>query len=201
MGVSLLGAAYLYGLHVGQSQIRSMALPAAESGPETEPTISVPSPDPASSVATDASSAPPFPSSIPSVATSAPSTAFVNASKTDEATANASPRPGAEGNGAASPDPHAQQALDAGKSELAAAMAFLNGDNGPRDSSKAVHQLWAAVANGSSDAEVILAGLYLRGNGVAKNCEQGRVLLKAATKSGNAQAKVKLDELNANGCR
>jgi TPR repeat protein len=47
---------------------------------------------------------------------------------------------------------------------------------------------------------VILAGLYLRGDGVAKNCEQGRVLLKAATKTGNTQAKVKLDELNANGC-
>jgi TPR repeat protein len=79
-------------------------------------------------------------------------------------------------------------------------MTFLNGDNGPRDSSKAVHQLWAAVANGNSEAEVILAGLYLRGDGVAKNCEQGRVLLKAATKTGNTQAKVKLDELNANGC-
>jgi len=200
IGISFLGAAYLYGLHVGQSQIRSMARPAVESGPETEPTISVPSPVPASSVATEASPAPPVASSIPSVATSAPSDAPVIGSKKDDATANESQRPGAEGNGAVASDPHAQQALDAGKSELAAAMAFLNGDNGPRDSSKAVHLLWAALANGNSEAEVILAGLYLRGDGVAKNCEQGRVLLKAATKSGNAQAKVKLDELNANGC-
>jgi len=201
LGISLLGSAYLYGLHVGQSQTRSMARPTAESGPQTEPTISVPSPIPASSVATDASPAPPVASSIPSVATSAPSGALVNASKTDDATANALQHPGAEGNGAVASDPHAQQAQDAGKSEFAAAMAFLNGDNGPRDSSKAVHQLWAAVANGNSEAEVVLAGLYLSGDGVAKNCEQGRVLLKAATKSGNAQAKVKLDELNANGCR
>jgi PilZ domain len=200
IGISFLGSAYLYGLHVGQSQIRSMARPAAESGPETEPTISAPSPDQASSVVTDASPAPSASPSAPNVATSAPSGPLVNASKTDDATANALQRPGADENGAVALDPHAQQALDAGKSELAAAMAFLNGDNGPRDSSKAVHLLWAALANGNSEAEVILAGLYLRGDGVAKNCEQGRVLLKAATKSGNAQAKVKLDDLNANGC-
>jgi hypothetical protein len=200
LGGSLLGSAYLYGLHVGQSEIRSMARPAAESGPQTDPTISVPSPDQATSVATDESPAPPVASSIPSVATSAPSGALVNASKTGDATANTLQRPGADENGAAASDPRAQQATEEGKSELADALAFLNGDNGPRDSSKAVHLLWAAVANGNSEAEVILAGLYLRGDGVAKNCEQGRVLLKAATKTGNTQAKVKLDELNANGC-
>jgi Tfp pilus assembly protein PilX len=200
LGISLLGSVYLYGLRVGQSQIKSMARPAAESESQTEPTISTPSPVPASSVATDASPAPTVASSIPNVATSAPSTTLVNVPKTDDATASAIQRPATEGNGAAASDPHAQQAAEVRKSEIAAAMAFLNGDNGHRDSSKAVHLLWAAVANGNSEAEVILAGLYLRGDGVAKNCEQGRVLLNAATKSGNAQAKVKLDELNANGC-
>jgi TPR repeat protein len=60
--------------------------------------------------------------------------------------------------------------------------------------------LWAAVGNGNTTAEVILAGLYLNGEGVAKNCEQGRVLLMAATKNGNTEAKVKLNELNTNGC-
>lgn len=194
LGVSLLGSAYLYGLHVGQSEIRLMARPAAE------PTITVPSPVPASTVAAETSPAPPDASSIPNVATSAPSGALVNASKTDEAAANASQRPGAEGNGAPTSDPHAQQAAEESKSEIAGAMAFLNGDNGHRDSARAFHLLWAAVANGNSEAEVILAGLYLRGDGVAKNCEQGRVLLNAAAKKGNAEAKVKLDELNANGC-
>jgi hypothetical protein len=200
IGISFLGAAYLYGLHVGQSQIESMARPAAESGPETEPTISVPTPDQASSVETSVSPASSAGPSASNIDTSALSGASVNVSKTDDAAANALQRTGAEENAAGAPDPRAQQVLDAGKSELAAAMAFLNGDNGPRDSSKAVHLLWAALANGNSEAEVILAGLYLRGEGVAKNCEQGRVLLKAATKSGNTQAKVKLDELNANGC-
>ena len=83
---------------------------------------------------------------------------------------------------------------------MAAALADLNGDNGKRDSATAVKLLWAAVANGNSAAEVMLSDLYVSGDGVPKNCEQGRVLLIAAAKSGNMQAKVKLDELNANGC-
>jgi hypothetical protein len=195
LGVSLLGSAYLYGLHEGQSEIRLMSRPAAE------PTITVPSPVPPSSDSTDESPAPHVESSIPNAAITAPTSALVNAPKSDDAAANALQRPGGVENGAAAPDPQAQQAAEEGKSEIAAAMALLNADNGHRDTSKAVHLLWAAVANSNSEAEVILAGLYLGGNGVAKNCEQGRVLLKAATKSGNAQAKVKLDELNATGCR
>lgn len=84
--------------------------------------------------------------------------------------------------------------------ELAAALSYLNGDNGPRNSSKAVQQLWAAVRNGNTEAEVILSDLYVTGDGVTKNCEQGRVLLNAAAKNGNLQAKIKLDDLNSSGC-
>jgi TPR repeat protein len=47
---------------------------------------------------------------------------------------------------------------------------------------------------------VVLADLYLRGDGVAKSCEQARVLLKAASKSGNVQGQEKLGELDTNGC-
>lgn len=194
LGISLLGSAYLYGLHVGQSEIRLMSRPAAE------PTITVPSAVTPSSDATGESPAPPVASSIPNVAPVAPSPALVNAPKSDDVSANASQRPGGVENGAAASDAQAQQAAEESKSEIAAAMALLNADNGHRDTSKAVHLLWAAVANGNSEAEVMLAGLYLAGNGVAKNCEQGRVLLQAAAKIGNTQAKVKLDELNANGC-
>jgi TPR repeat protein len=60
--------------------------------------------------------------------------------------------------------------------------------------------LWAAVANDNAAAEVVLADLYLHGDGVAKSCEQGRVLLQAASKSGNVQGQEKLEELNTNGC-
>jgi len=207
MGAMVIGSAYLYGLHVGKSEIGSVALPAASPDGQTDAPALAAAPLPASSDATDASSTPTVVPSVPTVApstpnitASVPSGVLVNASKTDETPANSASRPGAEGHAPSAPDQHAELALEAGKSELAAALVNLNGDNGKRDSSSAVRLLWAAVGNGNSAAEVILSDLYVSGDGVAKNCEQGRILLVAATKSGNAQAKVKLDELNANGC-
>jgi PilZ domain len=214
LGAALSVTGYIYGIHVGKSQISPVAQSAAIPAGQTEPPILAPTPLPASSVATDAPSVPPdvpeVPSnapsvasnvrSVPNVAASVPSGVFVNASKTDDTSRSTVKRSGADGHAAVASDQQAEQALAAGKSELAAALAYLNGDNGQRDSSRAVQQLWAAVENGNSAAEVILSDLYLSGDGVAKNCEQGRVLLMAATKRGDARAKVKLDELNANGC-
>ena len=90
---------------------------------------------------------------------------------------------------------------EAGKAQLAAALSYLNGDTGKRDTPKAVQLLWAAVRNGNSDAEVTLSDLYVTGDGVEKNCEQARVLLRAATKSGNPAGMVKLGELETGGCQ
>jgi hypothetical protein len=41
--------------------------------------------------------------------------------------------------------------------------------------------LWKAVKRGSVNAEVALANLYLEGEAVPQNCEQGRMLLSAAS--------------------
>jgi hypothetical protein len=49
-------------------------------------------------------------------------------------------------------------------------------------------RLWSEVGAGNTKAEVELAQLYLEGDGVTKNCEQARVLLRAAAKKGNAEA-------------
>jgi PilZ domain len=193
LGAALTVAAFIYGVHVGKSEISSVAQSAENPSPQIVPPLPAPVPVPASSVASDATS-------VPNVAPSVPSDALVIAPRTNDTAAPPSQRPGAAEHGVVASDQRAQQALEAGKSELAAALAYLNGDNGQRDSSKAVQLLWAAVANGNSRAEVILAGLYVNGDGVAKNCEQGRVLLIAATRSGNTEAKVKLNELNTNGC-
>ena len=46
-----------------------------------------------------------------------------------------------------------------------------------------------------------LADLYLRGEGVARNCAQARVLLSVASEKGNTEAMQKLGELNRTGCR
>jgi len=62
-------------------------------------------------------------------------------------------------------------------------------------------QLWSAIGAGDSSAEVPLAELYLKGDGVPKNCQQAAVLLRAASKNGNGEALEKLKKLNKNGCR
>jgi hypothetical protein len=63
------------------------------------------------------------------------------------------------------------------------------------------HQLWSAIGSGDTSAEVSLAQLYMTGDGVPKNCAQARVLLRAASKGGNAEAVHQLQKLNKSGCR
>jgi len=62
-------------------------------------------------------------------------------------------------------------------------------------------QLWSAVQAGDTVAEVALAQLYLTGDGVPRNCEQARVLLRAASKSGNVEALEQLHKLDKSTCR
>ena len=62
-------------------------------------------------------------------------------------------------------------------------------------------RLWAAVGAGSSAAEVDLARLYLKGEGVPRNCEQAKILLRAAAKNGSREARQQLQKLGTYGCR
>jgi hypothetical protein len=68
--------------------------------------------------------------------------------------------------------------------------------NSRRHRSALARQLWSAVEAGDNSAEVALAQLYLTGNGVPRNCEQARVLLRAASKNGNREAIEQLRKLN-----
>jgi len=69
------------------------------------------------------------------------------------------------------------------------------------DHSERARQLWSAVETGDSRAEVALAQLYLKGDGVPRNCEQARVLLRAASKKGNVEALQQYRKLNYAACR
>ena len=60
--------------------------------------------------------------------------------------------------------------------------------------------LWTATRNGDLHAQVLLGERMALGNGVKKNCDLARVLLTSALRKGNAEAKVKLDELPKLGC-
>jgi TPR repeat protein len=70
-----------------------------------------------------------------------------------------------------------------------------------QDRSAEAMRLWSAVASGDSSAEVDLARLYLRGEGVPRNCVQAKVLLRAAAKGGSAEARQELKKLPSRGCR
>jgi PilZ domain len=75
-------------------------------------------------------------------------------------------------------------------------------DTHPRNGRSATaRQLWSAVEAGDSSAEVELARLYLTGDGVPRNCEQARVLLRAASKKGNSEAAQQLRKIKISGCR
>jgi hypothetical protein len=107
---------------------------------------------------------------------------------------------GSAENGAATTNSEAATPEDPGASELALARKYLREGQGPEDSATAAQLLWVSVEKGNTNAEVELAGLYARGQGVQKSCEQARVLLTAAASKGNPEAKAKLDELLHAGC-
>ena len=64
-----------------------------------------------------------------------------------------------------------------------------------------VESLWGAVQGGSVAAERSLAERFVHGEGVAKICDQAKVLLKAAADRGSREARLRLYELETGGCQ
>jgi TPR repeat protein len=82
------------------------------------------------------------------------------------------------------------------------AQRFLQGSSGQaRDSAEAAKWLWKSIAKHNGPAMLALADLYLKGDGVAKNCDQARVLLDSAGRRGMAGAGERLRNLQAFGCQ
>jgi hypothetical protein len=89
-----------------------------------------------------------------------------------------------------------------GSEELATAESYLNGTQGrSRDPREAAQWLWRSIGKGNASATIVLSDLYLRGEGVAKNCDQARLLLNAAARKGSATAAQRLRNLQAFGCQ
>ncbi len=65
---------------------------------------------------------------------------------------------------------------------------------------EAVRLLWAAVEKGNVRAEMTLAEMYQRGQGVAKSCDQARILWSAAVQKGSGEAQKQLEALAREGC-
>jgi TPR repeat protein len=88
-----------------------------------------------------------------------------------------------------------------GSEELATAQSYLNGSNGPRNPSAARDWLWKAIAKRNGEATILLSDLYLKGDGIPKNCDQARVLLDAAARNGRKDAVDRLRNMQAFGCQ
>lgn len=94
-----------------------------------------------------------------------------------------------------------QPASGNGGEELAMAEHYLNAGVGQRrDTAEAAKWLWKSVAKHNGQATVLLSDLYLKGDGVSKNCDQARVLLDSAARKGVAGAGERLRNLPAFGC-
>ena len=84
-----------------------------------------------------------------------------------------------------------------GSEELSVAQQYLNG----RNSAQAAPWLWKSVSKHNGQATLLLSDLYLKGDGVSKNCEQARILLDSAARKGVAGAGERLRHLAAFGCQ
>ena len=89
---------------------------------------------------------------------------------------------------------------DAGQQEYVLAEEVLKNKNTEAGLPEAVRLLWIAVEKGNTNAEVALAELYRVGHGVARNCDQTRILLTAAARKGSAEAQRHLNQFLAEGC-
>jgi hypothetical protein len=90
--------------------------------------------------------------------------------------------------------------MGSGQDEFNSAREILRGNSRQRDLPRAVDLLWAGVRKGYVPAEVTLADLFRRGDGVEKNCDQARVLLVAASKKGSLDARQMLEQMAERGC-
>jgi PilZ domain len=63
-----------------------------------------------------------------------------------------------------------------------------------------VESLWEGVQSGSISAEMSLAERFARGEGVERNCDQAKVLMRAAANRGSKEARLRLYELESGAC-
>jgi len=111
----------------------------------------------------------------------------------------AQPTPAAETEPIPAP---AQAGGGKGEKELSIAEQYLYGADGKRrDTIEASKWLWKSVAKHNDKATLLLADLYLKGDGVSKNCDQARVLLYSAARKGASGAGERLRNLQAFGCQ
>ena len=87
----------------------------------------------------------------------------------------------------------------AGQPEYLQALQILRANSGI-GTVEVVRLLWISVEKGNPSAEIVLADLYWHAKGVARNCDQTRILLTAAARKGSAVAQKQLQQFQQEGC-
>ncbi|HEV8075106.1 MAG TPA: PilZ domain-containing protein [Candidatus Acidoferrum sp.] len=98
------------------------------------------------------------------------------------------------------PAPSADNSGETGQQEYLQALKILRAPGRATELPAAIRLLWVAVEKGNTSAEIELAELFRQGRGVAKNCAQTRILLSAAARRGNAEARKRLEAFQREGC-
>jgi len=98
-----------------------------------------------------------------------------------------------------SPAGSSANSREAGQSEYLQAEQLLRANSGV-GTGEAAQLLWISVEKGNPYAEIALADLYWHGRGVPKNCDQTRILLAAAARKGNPEARRRLEQFQQEGC-
>jgi hypothetical protein len=165
--------------------------PAAESpNPATSAPSKTAEPQPATATSNTANPTPAKPAESPKQTVTAG-----NGTHTPAATATPTSQPAAA-------DLEHQTLQGNGADEFVMAQRYLSGTSGQaRDSAEAAKWLWKSIAKHNGPAMLALADLYLKGDGVSKNCDQARVLLDSAALRGMAGAGEKIRHLQAFGCQ
>jgi hypothetical protein len=109
-------------------------------------------------------------------------------------------QPTSQQNRVPAPGSSSGTASDTGQQEYQQAEQILRNRRSEAELAVAVRLLWAAVEKGNAGGEVALAELYRQGKGVARNCDQARVLLTAAARRGSAEAQKHLEKFMREGC-
>jgi hypothetical protein len=111
---------------------------------------------------------------------------------------NASPTPSNSTPAAAPASETAPRETTRTARQVPGAEELAKADNAS-DAAAASAWLWKAVAKGNPEAPIRLANMYIKGDGVAKSCEQALVLLRSAAAKENAGARSKLGLLYSSG--
>jgi PilZ domain len=213
-GIFLSIAAVLFVLYSDSARELRTQLAARiglSSAPAASPQESQPAPDPAaappappSGSPAAAPAAPPETPALPAPSSSAAASAAAgepNPVSAAPVTTAASERPHGSDHASTALVSTAPKIPEPGAEELARAERYLSERPGPSGAAAAAPYLWDAVKQGNIEAEITLAELYSRGEGVGKSCDQARVLLRAAAHKGSVVASDELAQIIRNGCR